>query len=91
MDTDDDRIVINTLASNFGEQVNKSFLSQRGWVFQERILSRRILHFVQYHVFFEDASGVKADDIGGSGRPLMYSSWEDNKLNIQDAFDTGYW
>lgn len=90
------RIFNLTLASNFRDQVNnqvnKSFLSQRAWVFQERILSRRILHFVQHHIFFEDASGVKADDIGGTGRPLMYSPWEDNKLNVQDACDgTAYW
>jgi hypothetical protein len=68
----DNYITNLTLASSFSDQVNKSLLSQRGWVFQERILSRRILHFVRHHIFFEDESGVKTDDIGGNGRPLMY-------------------
>jgi len=35
-----------------------STINQRGWVFQERILSRRILHFAYGDVFFEDASGI---------------------------------
>ncbi|KAF4454953.1 HET-domain-containing protein [Fusarium austroafricanum] len=80
-----------TLASSFHDQVTRSFLSQRGWVFQERILSRRILHFVKHHIFFEDESGVKADDIGGSGVPIAHS-WTENKLNTSDSFrGSAYW
>ncbi|RYP68170.1 hypothetical protein DL771_006820 [Monosporascus sp. 5C6A] len=76
------------LKSNFHNQVNQSFLSRRGWVFQERILSARILHFVKHHVFFEDTSGVKADDQPNLGRPKGYCPWTDNKLNVEDAFES---
>lgn len=63
-----------SLASNFKDQVNNSFLSRRGWIFQERVFSRRILYFVQNHLFFEDGKGVKASDVnGGRGQPLLYS------------------
>ena len=43
-----------------------SVLNTRGWVFQERILSKRILHFVHGGaVFFEDASGMFTDGTKG--------------------------
>ncbi|KAM7184591.1 Heterokaryon incompatibility protein (HET) domain containing protein [Naviculisporaceae sp. PSN 640] len=51
-----------------------SVLNSRGWVFQERILSKRILHFVPslsnsttgaVDVFFEDASGIFTDSTKG--------------------------
>ncbi|RYP18202.1 hypothetical protein DL765_004059 [Monosporascus sp. GIB2] len=77
------------LASNFRDQVLKSFLSRRGWVFQERTLSRRIIHFVQNHLFFEDDRGVKASDVrGGKGNPLVYSFWQDPKIDIKEVFST---
>lgn len=79
-----------TLGSNFNDQVAKSFLSRRGWVFQERILSRRVLHFVRHHIFFEDESGLKADDLGGTRTPL-FQTWN-HKLNIEASFSGfHYW
>ncbi|KAH7186237.1 heterokaryon incompatibility protein-domain-containing protein [Fusarium flagelliforme] len=80
-----------TLASDFYDQVTRSFLSQRGWVFQERVLSRRILHFVKHHIFFENESGVTADDLGGTGVPVAHA-WTEHKLNINDSFrGSAYW
>jgi hypothetical protein len=77
-----------SLASNFKDQVNNSCLSRRGWIFQERVFSRRILHFVQNHFSFEDKNGAKTSDVdGGRGQPLLYSHWEDKKLNIEDEFE----
>ncbi|KIL85499.1 hypothetical protein FAVG1_11457 [Fusarium avenaceum] len=89
---DKSRYISNmTLASNFYDQVTRSFLSQRGWVFQERVLARRILHFVKHHIFFEDGSGVKADDLGGTGIPVSHS-WAEHKFDINDSFrDSTYW
>ncbi|KAK4209370.1 heterokaryon incompatibility protein-domain-containing protein [Rhypophila decipiens] len=57
---------------------NYSALNSRGWVFQERILSKRIIHFVpsfdsksgQVDVFFEDASGMFTDSTKGIYDPL---------------------
>jgi hypothetical protein len=49
------------------------------------------LHFVKHHIFFEDESGVKADDPGGSGIPVAHS-WTEHKFNINDSFrGSAYW
>jgi hypothetical protein len=77
-----------SLGGSFREQVNESFLTRRGWVFQERILSRRILHSARHHVFFEDVSGVHAVDVGASHLPWTHQPWKDDKLVVQDAVAT---
>ncbi|KAK0701316.1 heterokaryon incompatibility protein-domain-containing protein, partial [Lasiosphaeris hirsuta] len=74
-----------TLLGSFTNQVAGSFLSQRGWVFQERVLSQRLLHFVQHHTFFEDHAGVVADDVGSANLPPLHRL-EDNKWSVTDSF-----
>lgn len=63
------------------ESKTYSVLNSRGWVFQERILSKRILHFVPslsssrtgaVEVFFEDASGIFTDSTKGIYDPQRY-------------------
>jgi hypothetical protein len=76
------------LGGSLREQANESFLTRRGWVFQERILSRRILHFTRNHVFFEDVSGVHAVDVGASPPPWTHQPWRDDKLVVQDVVAT---
>lgn len=71
--------------TKFHEQVNQSGLSQRGWVFQERILSKRIFHFTNHDLFLEDASGIGLVNEGGLVR-LSGDSPDGNKLNVEDAF-----
>lgn len=62
--------------------ITGSNLSRRGWVFQERILSRRLLHFTASGLFLEDASGFITPD----GRtPGLYDPWKDNKFNLEDS------
>lgn len=62
--------------------VTASHLSHRGWVFQERILSRRLLHFTAQGLFLEDASGI----VTSCGQaPQIYDPLKDNKLNLEDA------
>ncbi|KAK5652262.1 hypothetical protein OQA88_10610 [Cercophora sp. LCS_1] len=73
-----------TLLGSFGDQVKRSFLSQRGWVFQERVLSRRLLHFVQHHTFFEDAAAVVSDDVVSADLPPLHRL-EDNKWSVTDS------
>jgi Heterokaryon incompatibility protein (HET) len=34
-------------------EVNQSLLNQRGWVFQERVLARRVVHFCRRELFWE--------------------------------------
>lgn len=62
--------------------VTTSNLSRRGWVFQERILSQRLLHFTEKTLFLEDASGI-ITSLGNV--PERYDPLKDNKLNLQDA------
>jgi hypothetical protein len=47
---------------DFEEVVENSTLSSRGWVFQERILSQKIIHFTTKGNFWEDAYGIQAED-----------------------------
>jgi hypothetical protein len=51
-----------SLRSNFRAAVEKSELSRRGWVLQERFLSTRTLHFTKTSVFFEDGRGVTSEE-----------------------------
>ncbi|KAG4436102.1 hypothetical protein IFR05_008422 [Cadophora sp. M221] len=48
-------------ASLFRTRVLDAPVSQRGWVFQERLLSRRVLHFCSDTIFFECAEGQSTD------------------------------
>ncbi|KAI1124774.1 heterokaryon incompatibility protein-domain-containing protein [Nemania abortiva] len=70
--------------AGFFEYVNESSLSQRGWVFQERILSRRLLHFTSHCLFLEDSSGIMVVDEEGLVRPPCDSPG-DHKLHIEDG------
>lgn len=67
---------------NVSVLVTASHLSNRGWVFQERILSRRILHFTTGGLFLEDASGIVTSR---GSPPEIYDPSKDNKLNLEDA------
>ena len=77
-----------TLLGSFADQVAGSFLSRRGWVFQERVLSQQLLHFVRHHTFFEDACGAIADDIIGAPPQRRV----DSKWSVMDSFHGSvYW
>ncbi|RDW63392.1 hypothetical protein BP6252_10937 [Coleophoma cylindrospora] len=43
----------NGLETSFNNQVNAGPLNARAWVFQERLLSRRVLHFASKMIFWE--------------------------------------
>ncbi|KAF2650016.1 HET-domain-containing protein, partial [Lophiostoma macrostomum CBS 122681] len=45
-----------SLRSNFRAAVDRSELTRRGWVLQERYLSSRTLHFTETSIFLEDGS-----------------------------------
>lgn len=46
---------------DFAGDVEESNLSRRGWVFQERALSRRTLHFTGNQVYWECGKGVRCE------------------------------
>jgi hypothetical protein len=54
---------------NFEEDVEKGDLSRRGWIFQERVLSRRILHFTGDETYWECGSAIRSKSAGEIVRP----------------------
>ncbi|PMD58641.1 uncharacterized protein K444DRAFT_630355 [Hyaloscypha bicolor E] len=47
--------------NDFARDVEESYLSTRGWVFQERALSRRTLHFTEKQVYWECGKGIRCE------------------------------
>lgn len=48
---------------DFATDVEKSILSTRGWVFQERALSRRTIYFTSKQVYWECGDGVVCETL----------------------------
>ena len=66
--------------TDFETLVDHSPLSSRGWVFQERILSPRILHFVNDILFWEDGRGVWAQDGSHTDCSGWRSIWKKHRI-----------
>lgn len=48
---------------NFRRDVEEAVLNTRGWVFQERALSRRIIHFTSNQIYWECGLGVHCETL----------------------------
>jgi hypothetical protein len=48
---------------NFHRDVEEGELSKRGWVFQERALSRRTIHFTKEQTYWECGDGVRCESL----------------------------
>jgi hypothetical protein len=46
---------------DFAHDVESSSLSKRGWVYQERALSRRTIHFAGTQVYWECGQGIRCE------------------------------
>jgi hypothetical protein len=57
------RIYLCNFIDDFKEDVERSELSKRGWVFQERALSRRIIHFTETQLYWECGKGVRCESL----------------------------
>lgn len=58
-----DRVWLCDPIDNFKVDVEQSALSKRGWVFQERALSRRIIHFTETQVYWECGIGIWCESL----------------------------
>ncbi|OTA65407.1 HET-domain-containing protein [Hypoxylon sp. EC38] len=48
---------------NFNQDVEQAVLNKRGWVLQERALSRRTIHFTSNQVYMECGDGVQCETL----------------------------
>ena len=69
---------VSGAAEDFEQDVNQGPLNQRAWVLQERVLSRRTIHFTSNHVYWECGQFVRCDNF------VKLSSAPGNNYFVQD-------
>jgi hypothetical protein len=55
-------IYVGNNIDDFNSDVDAGPLNQRAWVLQERVLSRRIIHFTTNHTYWECGKGVRCEN-----------------------------
>jgi hypothetical protein len=63
VETKTGRLYFCKAIDDFHHDVEESVLSTRGWVLQERALSRRTIHFSNTQVYFECGQGVRCETL----------------------------
>jgi hypothetical protein len=58
-----DMIYLCDPIDDFERHVEQAALGKRGWVFQERALSRRIIHFTEVQVYWECGTGIRCETL----------------------------
>lgn len=74
------------------EVFQKSPLSQRSWVLQERLLSTRVLHFGKEDMFWECLTlSVRESDTTEFRQQAQSTEWEDENFKRSLLFPEGKW
>ncbi|KAI0902912.1 hypothetical protein F4823DRAFT_569216 [Ustulina deusta] len=67
--TPDGSFCLAEAIDNFVEDVEEGILNTRGWVLQERALSRRIIHFTSTQIYWECGEGVHCETLAQLHNP----------------------
>lgn len=70
--TDNNIYYVSDVADDFVTDVEQSFLSRRGWAFQERAIARRTIYFTQNQTYFECGKGIRCETLSKLGRCALY-------------------
>lgn len=54
---------VSNIVDDFERDVEKSLLSQRGWVYQERALARRTIYFTDKQTYFQCGRGIRCETL----------------------------
>lgn len=77
------------------EMACASSINSRGWVLQERLLSKRVLHFLPSAVYLETEKEVReidsTEDLYTNGFPsaIRHQPYDFERLRLMDAFNLG--
>ncbi|KAF4464019.1 serine threonine kinase [Fusarium albosuccineum] len=66
---------------DFQAHVEKSVLNTRGWVFQERALARRTIHFTSRQVYWECGRGIYCETLAQLGK-YVYSKQKHRQSQV---------
>jgi len=70
---------------NSAESVDSAPLQRRGWVLQERILSRRLIHFAEDQVYWECDEAFRYEDEPPNMLPFRRSAISRNRAKISNV------
>lgn len=62
--TRDPTIYLCEAIDDFDRDVDKGVLNKRGWVFQERALSCRTIHYTDVQTYWECGKGIRCETLG---------------------------
>jgi hypothetical protein len=57
------RVYVDAVVDDFEKDVRNAPLNQRGWVFQERALARRTIHFARNQTYWECGEGIRCETL----------------------------
>ncbi|KAK4233569.1 hypothetical protein C8A03DRAFT_38710 [Achaetomium macrosporum] len=77
------------MLDDFDEHVGRSELQRRGWVLQERALSRRTIHFTERQTYWECGKGVRCETLTRMHNDKAAFLGDNNFPNYADAHSKG--